>query len=120
MIKGHSHSLSLSSANSTKLSLYLQDNHYNTTTVQYTTASSTAVDVDMSYKVNGNGSSNGIHFEDPDVIRTRFSKAMSEMYRSEVPLYGDLIQLVHDVNTEALRTDPSLRQQLVQRHELGQ
>jgi uncharacterized glyoxalase superfamily metalloenzyme YdcJ len=55
---------------------------------------------------------------DPDDVRTMFSKAMSDMYRSEVPLYGDLVELVHDVNTETLRKDPSLRESLEQRHEL--
>lgn len=59
------------------------------------------------------------HYIDPDDVRTMFSKAMSDMYRSEVPLYGDLVELVHDVNTEALRKDPSLRVNLEQRHELG-
>ena len=56
----------------------------------------------------------------PDDVRTMFSKAMSDMYRAEVPLYGDLMKLVHDVNTETLRKDPSLRQTLEQRHELGE
>jgi uncharacterized glyoxalase superfamily metalloenzyme YdcJ len=27
-------------------------------------------------------------FVSPDLIRQRFSKAMSDMYREEVPLYG--------------------------------
>lgn len=58
-------------------------------------------------------------YVDPDEVRTMFSKAMSDMYRAEVPLYGDLLKLVHDVNTEALRKDPSLRQTLEQRHELS-
>lgn len=58
-------------------------------------------------------------FMEPDDIRTMFSKAMSDMYRSEVPLYGDLLELVHDVNTETLRKSPALRAELEQRHELG-
>lgn len=60
------------------------------------------------------------NYFDPDDVRTLFSKAMSDMYRAEVPLYGDLMKLVHDVNTETLRTNPSLRQTLEQRHELGE
>lgn len=58
-------------------------------------------------------------YADPDEIRTRFSKAMSQMYQKEVPLYGDLLKLVHDVNARAMAKDPSLRAQLEQRHELG-
>lgn len=37
-------------------------------------------------------------FVSPDELRARFCSALSAMYRSEVPLYGDLIQLVDDVN----------------------
>lgn len=59
------------------------------------------------------------HYVDSDDVRTMFSKAMSDMYRSEVPLYGDLLELVHDVNAETLRKDPNLRANLEQRHELG-
>ena len=32
----------------------------------------------------------------PDEIRKGFSKAMSDMYRDEVPLYGALMALVAD------------------------
>lgn len=42
----------------------------------------------------------------PDQIRARFSKAMSDMYQNEVPLYGDLVQLVADVNAEYLAKNP--------------
>jgi uncharacterized glyoxalase superfamily metalloenzyme YdcJ len=41
-------------------------------------------------------------FISPDVIRTAFSAAISAMYRTEVPLYGDLIEIVRDVNAAAL------------------
>ncbi|KAI0414478.1 hypothetical protein F5X98DRAFT_377662 [Xylaria grammica] len=34
-----------------------------------------------------------------DVLRARFAAAMSATYRAEVPLYGDLMQIVHDINT---------------------
>ncbi|ORY79288.1 hypothetical protein BCR35DRAFT_279423 [Leucosporidium creatinivorum] len=37
-------------------------------------------------------------------LRQRFSLAMSEMYRKEVPLYGDLLDLVRDVNEPLLDT----------------
>ncbi|MGP5644985.1 2-oxoadipate dioxygenase/decarboxylase HglS [Psychrobacter celer] len=37
---------------------------------------------------------------------------MSEMYQKEVPLYGDLIDLVTEVNTDVLNKQPDIRQQL--------
>jgi uncharacterized glyoxalase superfamily metalloenzyme YdcJ len=36
-----------------------------------------------------------------DEVRRRFSAAMSDMYRREVPLYGSLLELVADVNRKA-------------------
>lgn len=47
-------------------------------------------------------------FTHPDAIRTRFSEAMSAMYRAEVPLYGDLLSIVAEVNAEILATRPDL------------
>lgn len=38
------------------------------------------------------------HFTHPDEIRTRFAAALSAMYQREVPLYGDLIRIVAEVN----------------------
>lgn len=43
-----------------------------------------------------------------DTLRTRFSTALSTMYRSEVPLYGDLISLVADVNHDVLSSSTAL------------
>ncbi|GGB28081.1 2-oxoadipate dioxygenase/decarboxylase HglS [Allosediminivita pacifica] len=54
----------------------------------------------------------------PDEIRARFSRAMSEMYRAEVPQYGTLIELVSDVNAEVLERDPALRERLADADEL--
>lgn len=56
---------------------------------------------------------------DPDWIRTKFSSALSEMYKAEVPLYADLLQLVRDVNEQTMQRDPALRASLMQRSELG-
>lgn len=39
-------------------------------------------------------------FATRDEIRFRFSSAMSAMYRTEVPLYGDLLDLVADIHRE--------------------
>jgi uncharacterized glyoxalase superfamily metalloenzyme YdcJ len=44
----------------------------------------------------------------PDEIRSRFSSAMSAMYRQEVPQYGTLLDLVAEVNAAALRREPAL------------
>ena len=48
----------------------------------------------------------------PDEIRKGFSKAMSDMYRDEVPLYGALMALVAETNTRVLEAQPDLAQQL--------
>jgi uncharacterized glyoxalase superfamily metalloenzyme YdcJ len=47
-------------------------------------------------------------FVAPDAIRAEFSRAMSAMYRAEVPLYGTLIEIVASVNARALDADPAL------------
>lgn len=47
-------------------------------------------------------------FVPSDEIRTRFSSAMSAMYRSEVPQYGTLVDLVAQVNAQVLRRDPTV------------
>lgn len=47
-----------------------------------------------------------------DEIRAAFSHAMSEMYRAEVPIYGDLIDIVETVNRAALADDPALDESL--------
>ena len=57
-------------------------------------------------------------FVSSNEIRTRFSRAMSEMYRKEVPQYGSLIELVADVNAQTLQTDPGLRAQMERTGEL--
>ncbi|RYE91571.1 MAG: DUF1338 family protein, partial [Oxalobacteraceae bacterium] len=44
----------------------------------------------------------------PDQIRARFSRAMSAMYQEEVPLYGELLALVAEVNQAVLAYDPAL------------
>ncbi len=47
-----------------------------------------------------------------DEIRARFSQAMSKMYRTEVPAYGTLLDLVADVNKDVLDKDPQLKKKL--------
>ena len=45
-------------------------------------------------------------------LRSAFSRAMSEMYRAEVPAYGRLVALVSEVNAASLAADPDLRASL--------
>ncbi|KAK0367581.1 hypothetical protein CLIM01_15062 [Colletotrichum limetticola] len=42
-------------------------------------------------------------FMDPDDLRTEFAMAMSAMYQQEVPLYGNLLDIVRHVNQDVLR-----------------
>ncbi|MFB2606473.1 2-oxoadipate dioxygenase/decarboxylase family protein, partial [Rhizobium phaseoli] len=51
-------------------------------------------------------------FVSTDRIRSLFTEAMSQMYRTEVPQYGTLIELVADVNAGCLERDPALRERL--------
>ncbi|MGE7958698.1 2-oxoadipate dioxygenase/decarboxylase HglS [Pseudomonas sp. NPDC089530] len=51
-------------------------------------------------------------FVSPDLIRQRFSRAMSDMYREEVPLYGALMELVAQVNAGVLERAPAIARQL--------
>ncbi len=58
-------------------------------------------------------------FVHPDDIRSRFSSAMSEMYRTEVPAYGTLMKIVADVNAEVLEADSALRSDLEETDQLS-
>jgi len=58
-------------------------------------------------------------FVSPDAIRLAFSEAMSHMYRTEVPLYGDLLDIVARTNARALEADPALKATLEANGELG-
>lgn len=52
------------------------------------------------------------HYVSSTAVRTLFSRELSNMYRLEVPLYGDLIDLISDVNTNVLHANPQLKAQL--------
>ena len=58
-------------------------------------------------------------FAHPDDIRSRFSAAMSAMYRTEVPAYGTLMQIVSDVNDGVLAANAQLRSDLEQTDQLS-
>jgi len=51
-------------------------------------------------------------FVSPDDIRSLFAQAMSTMYRTEVPLYGTLVDLVAEINAAVLTANPALAEQL--------
>ncbi|MGY6270099.1 2-oxoadipate dioxygenase/decarboxylase HglS [Achromobacter denitrificans] len=53
-----------------------------------------------------------LNFVSPDQIRAWFSRAMSDMYKSEVPLYDTLLDLVAQVNAKTLAEQPALAAQL--------
>ncbi|WP_296990983.1 2-oxoadipate dioxygenase/decarboxylase family protein, partial [Thalassospira sp. UBA1131] len=57
-------------------------------------------------------------FVHPDEIRSMFSSAMSDMYRSEVPQYGTLMELVSEINQNKLEADPKLADSLEYNGEL--
>ncbi|MGP4733782.1 MULTISPECIES: 2-oxoadipate dioxygenase/decarboxylase HglS [unclassified Psychrobacter] len=57
-------------------------------------------------------------FMSSDDIRHEFSMAMSAMYQAEVPLYGDLVDLVSKVNAEVLATQPEIKSQLLHTGEI--
>lgn len=58
-------------------------------------------------------------FVGTDAIRARFSAAMSDMYRAEVPQYGALLELVAETNAAALADDPALATRLDRSGELA-
>lgn len=58
-------------------------------------------------------------FISQDDIRRQFSEAMSKMYQNEVPLYGELLELVADVNKQVLENNPKIKAQLEATHELS-
>ncbi|MBW9113375.1 VOC family protein [Rhizobium cauense] len=52
-------------------------------------------------------------------IRSAFSAAMSAMYRTEVPAYGTLMDIVAKVNAATLAADPDLKRRLDETDSLG-
>ncbi len=54
----------------------------------------------------------------PDQIRAWFSRAMSDMYKQEVPLYDTLLDLVAQVNARTMAGQPALAAQLARTGEI--
>lgn len=52
------------------------------------------------------------HYVPAHHIRAQFAKAISDMYQSEVPLYGKLLDIVSDINHQFLQKNPSLEREL--------
>ncbi len=52
------------------------------------------------------------HFVPQYEIREKFSRAMSDMYKKEVPLYGDLLEIVRGINLEYMKEHPHLEEEL--------
>lgn len=61
---------------------------------------------------------NTLGFVSPDEIRARFSRAMSDMYKDEVPLYGTLMDLVTDTNRQVLASNKAVADYLNRTGEL--
>ena len=57
-------------------------------------------------------------FVSPEYIRNRFSTTMSDMYKNEVPLYGDLLNLVDEINNDVLSESKEIKAQLAQTGEI--
>ncbi|KQQ53771.1 VOC family protein [Pseudomonas syringae] len=53
-------------------------------------------------------------FKSKDEIRALFSAAMSEMYKSEVPQYGTLLDLVAHINASTIERDTQIKSNLIQ------
>ena len=51
-------------------------------------------------------------FVSPDSIRAQFSRAMSDLYRNEVPLYGTLLELVAQTNAQVMQARPEVAEHL--------
>jgi uncharacterized glyoxalase superfamily metalloenzyme YdcJ len=57
-------------------------------------------------------------FANRDEIRAGFSRAMSQMYQQEVPLYGTLMELVAEVNDSVMTHDARVRDSLTRTGEI--
>jgi len=58
------------------------------------------------------------NFVSSDEIRSQFSRAMSDMYRREVPQYGALLELVKEINGEVLAANPDLMRAMTRADEI--
>lgn len=61
---------------------------------------------------------NTVGFVSSDKIRANFSRAMSDMYKTEVPLYGTLMELVAETNQHVMAQSPDIAKSLTQTGEV--
>ncbi|UVJ46529.1 VOC family protein [Pseudomonas sp. LS1212] len=61
---------------------------------------------------------NAASFANRDEIRASFSRAMSDMYKAEVPLYGTLMELVSETNDIVMTSSPKIAESLKSTDEL--
>ena len=61
---------------------------------------------------------NTARFAHPDEIRASFSRAMSQMYKEEVPLYGTLMELVSEINDDVMTHDDKVLDSLTRTGEI--
>ena len=66
----------------------------------------------MSSKNTVQGLNTAKTFVSPEYIRNRFSTIMSDMYKNEVPLYGELLDLVHEINNNVISESKEIKEQL--------
>ncbi|KAH8689884.1 hypothetical protein BGW36DRAFT_364624 [Talaromyces proteolyticus] len=55
-------------------------------------------------------------YVEEDVLRTTFALSMSAMYTAEVPLYGDLVQIVRNINQSKLPSATETERLSLERH----
>ena len=70
------------------------------------------VRVTVKQKVSGQKSTDDNIFVAEHQIRNMFSRALSDMYKKEVPLYGDLMDIVSGINQDVLAQNPELESEL--------
>lgn len=73
----------------------------------------------LSKNTVGNSNDTAKAFVSPEYIRKRFSTIMSDMYKDEVPLYGELLNLVNDINNNVLSEADDIKEQLVNTGEIN-
>jgi uncharacterized glyoxalase superfamily metalloenzyme YdcJ len=72
----------------------------------------------LSKNIVGNFNDTSKAFVSPEYIRNRFSTIMSDMYKNEVPLYGELLNLVNDINDNVISEANDIKEQLTNTGEI--
>lgn len=72
----------------------------------------------LSNNVTDNNNTSKV-FESTEYIRNRFSVVMSNMYKKEVPLYDELLELVNDINNDVLSKNNNIKERLEKTGEIA-